>query len=103
MDVFVLPSRMEGLGTAALDAFAWNLPVVAGSAGALPEIVRDGETGILIEPGNDVALAEAIRWILTNPDEASRLADAGTELLYLRHGPTTMIESYRALYRKLSG
>jgi glycosyltransferase involved in cell wall biosynthesis len=101
MDVFALPSRMEGLGTAALDAFAWELPVIAGKAGALPEIVRDHETGILFEPGDDAALAEGIDWLLRHPQEAQSLARAGKQLLHERHDPAVMTEAYRALYQSL--
>lgn len=101
MDIFVLPSRMEGLGTSVLDAFAWNLPVIAGRAGALPEIVRDHETGLLFEPGDDAALADAIGWLLRHPEEAQRLAQAGKKLLHDRHDPAVMAEAYRALYQDL--
>lgn len=101
MDVFALPSRMEGLGTAALDAFAWGLPVIAGKAGALPEIVRDRETGLLFDPGDDIALADGIDWLLRHPAEAHGLARAGKQLLQKRHDPAVMVEAYRALYQRL--
>lgn len=60
-DLFVMPSRSEGLGSAAIAAMAYGLPVVASRIGGLPEIVEDGENGWLVEPGSPPALAEAIR------------------------------------------
>lgn len=101
MDVFVLPSRMEGLGTAVLDAFAWDLPVVAGRAGALPEIVRDGETGLLFEPGDADELASRLRWLLEHPEACQRMVSAASELLRNKHSPEVMVEAYRALYQRL--
>lgn len=101
MDVFVLPSRMEGLGTAVLDAFAWGLPVVAGRAGALPEIVRDGETGLLFEPGDPDELALRLRWALDYPEACQRMVSAASDLLRERHSPEVMVAAYRALYQRL--
>lgn len=102
MDVFVLPSRMEGLGSAALDAFAAGIPVIAGRAGALPEIVRHKETGLLFEPGDDAELAECILRLLQHPDECQSLARAAIMLLHQCHTTHIMTAAYRALYAQLA-
>jgi len=74
LDLFLMPSRAEGLGSSALWAMAYALPVVATRVGGLPEIVADGETGWLIPPGSPQALADAID--LASHDRAE-LADFG--------------------------
>ena len=59
-DLFVLPSRLEGLGIVLLEAMAGGKPIVAAKVGGIPEIVQSGQNGILVEPDNDGALAQAI-------------------------------------------
>ena len=60
LDLFIMPSKAEGLGSSALWAMAYGLPVVATRVGGLAEIVVDNETGWLIPPGSPQALADAI-------------------------------------------
>ncbi len=76
-DVFCLPSRQEGFGIVFLEAMAAGLPVVAARAAAVPEVVTEGECGILIPPGDDSALAAALERILRDPIERRRLSEAG--------------------------
>ncbi|WP_374585410.1 glycosyltransferase, partial [Ideonella dechloratans] len=59
-DIISAPSYLEGLGVSIMEAMACGKPVVATTAGGIPESVVDGETGILFEPGDVTALAEAI-------------------------------------------
>jgi L-malate glycosyltransferase len=61
LDLFVMPSRQEGLGSSALLAMAYGLPVIASRTGGLPEIVEDGKTGWLFEPGSSQRLAHTIQ------------------------------------------
>ena len=76
-DLFVLPSRREGVGLlVCLEALSCGVPVVAGRAGGLPEIVRDGENGVLVEPENPTRLADAIQALLQDPSRLSALAAA---------------------------
>ena len=77
--VFVMPSWFESFGISVLEAMAFGLPVIASSAGALPEIVEDGKTGLLVPPGDAQALAEAIKRLLCDPALRSRLGNAGRE------------------------
>lgn len=74
-DLFVLPSHHEGYGMAFAEALARGLPVVATRAGAIPDTVP-AECGLLVPPGDEVALAEALRRVLTEPSLHTRLADA---------------------------
>jgi glycosyltransferase involved in cell wall biosynthesis len=78
--VFVYPSLWrEPSGIAVLEAMAAGLPVVASRGGALPEIVVDGETGLLVERGNVHALAAAMVRLLENPELRARMGAAGRE------------------------
>lgn len=72
-DVFVMPSLQEGLGLSAMEAQAAALPVVASRVGGLPDLIEDGETGLLVEPQNASALAEAILKLLNDPGLAKRI------------------------------
>jgi glycosyltransferase involved in cell wall biosynthesis len=74
-DLVVLPSRREGLPYVALEALALERPLVACAAGGVPELVSDGETGWLVEPGSAIALADALRLALAVPECSARLAE----------------------------
>lgn len=73
----VLPSYYETFGLSALEAMAFGLPVVALSAGALPEMVEDQVTGILVPPRDEAALAKAIARLLKDPELRHRLGESG--------------------------
>jgi glycosyltransferase involved in cell wall biosynthesis len=76
-DVFVLASDSEGLPMSVLEAMAAGLPVVASAVGGIPELVRDGETGTLVRPGDSAVLARAIERIVSDPVLRDRLGEAG--------------------------
>ncbi|MFH1572455.1 MAG: glycosyltransferase family 4 protein [Acidobacteriota bacterium] len=76
-DVFVLPSLSEGLSSAILAAMAASLPVVATDVGGIPELVRDGENGILVPPRDPAALAAALLRLSRNPEEARAMGQRG--------------------------
>lgn len=76
-DVACLSSREEGMGSVLLDAMAFGRPIVATRAGGIPEIVVDGETGLLADPTNPDALGATVVRMLTDRALAGRLADAG--------------------------
>lgn len=75
--VFCLPSRQEGFGIVFLEAMAAGLPIVAARAAAVPELVRDGECGILVPVSDAPALAAALGGLLDDPGERHRLGEAG--------------------------
>jgi glycosyltransferase involved in cell wall biosynthesis len=74
--LFVFPSDMDTFGYAPIEAMAMGVPVVAYDATALPETVHDGETGLLVEPGDDDALAAAIEKLLGDASLRARLGAA---------------------------
>ena len=73
MDIFVLPSYSEGVSLALLKAMAAGLPVIATAVGGLPEVVTDGDNGLLIPPRDAGALAGALERLLTDPALSQRL------------------------------
>ena len=76
-DVLCLPSSVEGLPLVVLEAMAQGKPVVATAVGGTPELVVDGETGLLVPPGDAGALAGALERVLRDPELARRLGEAG--------------------------
>jgi glycosyltransferase involved in cell wall biosynthesis len=75
--VFCLPSRQEGFGIVFLEAMAAGLPIVAARAGAVPEVVPEGEAGILVPPRAPERLAEALILLLRNPARRAQMGAAG--------------------------
>jgi L-malate glycosyltransferase len=79
MDIVVVPSLFEGFGLSAAEAMAAKRPLIATRAGGLVEIVEDGVSGILVEPGNYESLAETILRCLKNPTMSERLGNEGQQ------------------------
>ncbi len=100
-DVFVLPSRLEGLGVAALEAMAAAKPVVATRVGGLGEVVRDGECGLLVPPDDPAALAAALERLLGDPELRARLGAAGPARVAEGHLPEQLTDAYERLYREV--
>ena len=78
-DIFVLPSDWEGISLALLEAMATGIPVVATAVGGTPEVVVDGETGLLVPPRDPEALAESITRLLNDPEMRQRMGQAGRQ------------------------
>lgn len=72
-DVFVLPSLWEGYGIALLEAMAFGLPIVATRVGAVPELIQDGQNGLLVPPGDPRGLAMGLRRIFTDTSLRDKL------------------------------
>lgn len=77
LDLFVLPSRNEGMGRVLVEAMACGVPIVAAAACGIPDLVEDGQTGLLVPPGDVAALAGGIRRLLGDRALAERLSAAG--------------------------
>lgn len=100
-DLFVMSSVEEGLGTAVLDALSLGKPVVATTAGGLPEIISDGETGRLVAPADPLALAEGMIEMLTHPEMADALATAGRTRVAQCFSIQAMVDKNIEVYRKI--
>jgi len=101
VDVFVMPSITEGLGTSILDAMACRKAVVASAVGGIPEVVEDGRTGLLVAPRDASALGTAIVRLLRDPSLAGRLAEAGRARVEQRFTADRMVQDTLDVYRRL--
>ncbi len=100
LDLYIMPSRSEGLGSSALLAMARGLPVVASRVGGLPEIVEEGVTGWLVAPASAEALADAIRAAASNPDRLRTLGGNALQRARL-FSVDIMLDRTERLYRRL--
>ncbi|MFO1010057.1 MAG: glycosyltransferase [Planctomycetota bacterium] len=103
-DVFVMTSLWEGLGLVFLEAMATELPVLATRVSAVPEVVLDGATGVLVPPSDPRAVATAMVALAADPERRARLGLAGAARVRERFGLPRMVEETLAVYRAvLSG
>jgi glycosyltransferase involved in cell wall biosynthesis len=99
-DLFLYPSRHEGLGSVLLDAMAFGLPVVATAVGGIPETVRRGVNGLLCEVDDIAGLAAAILTLRADPELRSRMA-AANRACAAEFSPHAMMRRYVEVYRDL--
>jgi len=100
--VFVMPSYYETFGIACLEAMAFGLPIVATTAGGLPEVVEDGVTGLLVPPGDAHALAAAIMRLLRDGNLRRRLGQAGRARVLREFTVDCVLERTVAVYRDVA-
>ncbi len=101
LDIFVMPSLREALGTALLEALAMKKAVVATWVGGIPEVIIHNQTGLLVPPADGKALARAILELLENREKAKRLGENGRRLVEEKFSQKSMIEKIEDLYREL--
>jgi glycosyltransferase involved in cell wall biosynthesis len=100
-DLFVFPSHEEPLGSSLLSAMAHGLPIVGFARGGVPEVVEDGENGVLVKDLGAGALAGAITRLLSNPAEVRRLGEAARETISTRFSASHMVDATLDLYERL--
>ncbi|MBN1285769.1 MAG: glycosyltransferase family 4 protein [Anaerolineae bacterium] len=98
LDGLVVPSQWEGFGMVLLEAMALRVPIIASRVSAIPEVIVDGQTGILVTPGDEDALASAISLFLEDPYLAQEMGSAGRERLESHFTLSHMVEGVRAVY-----
>jgi L-malate glycosyltransferase len=102
-DLFAMSSVTEGLGTSLLDAMACSKAIVATRAGGIPEVVEPGVTGLLVEPRDHRAMAEAIVKLLKDETLRARMAAAGFARATERFTVERMVAETAAVYARLAG
>ncbi len=103
LDVFVLSSRLEGLGSSLMDAMFAGLPVVATSVGGVPELVDDGVNGLLVPPVQHEQLAQALLRTGEDAGLRARMGAAGRAKAQTRFSAERMVREYEAVYDRMLG
>ncbi|MDN4036607.1 glycosyltransferase family 4 protein [Massilia sp. YIM B02443] len=101
--LFCLPSHAEGLPMAMLEAMAAGCPVVASRVGGIPEAVRDGVDGLLVDAGDAPALARTLGRVLDEPALRRKLAQAGRQRIELKYSTDIVCGRLAAIYQQLVG
>jgi len=98
MDIFVLGSLREGISNTILEAMACGLPIVASDTGGNRELIEDGVNGRLVPPGDQKALANAIRGYVQDAERRMRHGSASRDRVLSLFSINTMVDKYQALY-----
>jgi glycosyltransferase involved in cell wall biosynthesis len=101
LDVFVLPTHQEALGTAFIEAGTMGLPSVASRVDGVPEVVVDGETGLLVPVGDSAAIAAALIELLADPERRRRLGETARARARERFSREAMVTGMIEVYRRL--
>ena len=99
-DVLAVPSRWEGCPYVVLEAFLAGVPVVAAAVGGVPELVRDGASGVLVAADDAEALCDGLLVLLRDPVKRRRLAEAGRDAV-AAHSLAAMAEAVGEVYRRV--
>jgi starch synthase len=100
--VFAIPSVYEPLGIVNLEAMACGTAVVGSRTGGIPEVVADGETGLLVPPGEPEPLAAALNALLSDPDRAAAMGQAGRKRAVAEFGWPAIAAQTAGLYAELT-
>lgn len=102
-DIFVLPSYYEGLPISLLEAMSWGIPIISTTVGGIPELVRDGTSGILIEPGDVHALAHALSTLAADGALRDRMGRAGRSQVAESFSRDVVLPRLEGLYSEVAG
>jgi glycosyltransferase involved in cell wall biosynthesis len=100
-DIFVHPSRWEGFGLVFLEAMAAGVPIIATRTSAIPEIVEDGETGLLVPVDDEDALSDALSLLLADPPLRKQMGMAGRRRLDEHFSVQKMVERTAQIYQHI--
>jgi glycosyltransferase involved in cell wall biosynthesis len=101
LDVLLMPSLWEGFGLVMLEAMAAHLPIIGSRVSAIPEVVVDGETGLLVPPADVSALAAALSRLLEDEPLRRAMGERGAERLAAHFSTAAMIDATIGLYQAL--
>lgn len=100
-DVFVRPSRSEGLGSSFLEAMAVDLPVIATPVGGIPDFLKDGETGLFCEVDNPKNLAQKINTLLTNDELRNSIIQKGSAMVHEKYTWDSVTRDMKKVFQEL--
>jgi glycosyltransferase involved in cell wall biosynthesis len=100
-DITVCPSDFESFGMAIIESMIVGTPIVTTCSGGPGELIEHGKTGLLIQPGDHMSLADSIRQLFNNPDQRNRMAEAAQTIARARYGPDSRCEILLNEYREL--
>jgi glycosyltransferase involved in cell wall biosynthesis len=99
LDICVMPTNSpEPFGLVAVEAGAFGLPVIVTNCGGLPEIVDDGITGLLVEPGDANQLADRLKWLVENPERARAMGLQAREKILREFNQEKMISDFERVF-----
>lgn len=100
-DAYVLPSYNEGFPMGVLEAMSCNIPVIASTAGGIPDAITNNIDGLLIEPGDKEALQLAMKKLIESPLEAKKMENAAKEKFLNNFSPSVIIPRVKGIYKEL--
>ncbi len=100
-DIFLLPSYGEGMPMSIIEAMSYSIPVISTSVGGVPELVSDGETGFLINPGDLGALYEKIKFLIQNKKYRKKFGKQGKQIIQNKHNTDAIIKKMLDIYDSL--
>lgn len=100
-DVFVIPSLQDNLPNTAVEALACGLPTIGSNVGGIPEVVRNGETGLVFPPGDSRSLREGMAALLAEPERRESMAKVSRRIALEEYSLQLQAQRYEALYQKL--
>ncbi len=106
-DIFVLPSypienQTEGLGVVLLEAMTAGVPVIGSDTGGIPDIIEDGVNGLLVPPGDEKMLAEAIKKLIQNPDLAEQFRREGFKTVQMKYSWEIITDAFIKTYNEVN-
>ena len=101
LDILVHPASKEGSGRVVMEAMAAGKPVIGVKSGGVQELIQDGTTGILVPPNNPQALAEAVRYLLENPDLRGSMGIQAQKYAYEHFSNTKTTEAILSIYQEI--
>ena len=100
-DVFILPSLSEGMGVSLLEAMSSGCPVVATKVGGVPDVIKDGESGLLVKSRSSEKIAQAVIKILSDVKLRNHLIKEARQTVEKRYDWQIVADSFKLLYQKL--
>ena len=100
-DIFVLPSKREAFGLVNLEAMLIPLPIVASKVGGIPEIIKDGKTGSLVQAEKPQELTKALKRLISSPEKRKKMALEGHKRILEKFDAKVMAKSYEKIYKEI--